>query len=176
MPEYRRANVPGATYFFTVNLLERYPNDLLVKHIELLRDEVRKVRQAYPFRIDAWVVLPDHMHCLLTLPPEDADFPLRWRLIKTGFSKHLPRVERRSMVRQQRGERGIWQRRYWEHLIRDERDLQAHVDYIHFNPVKHGHVARVADWPYSSFHRYVERGMCLPDWAYLPSDMAGVGE
>ena len=133
MPNYRRNFVPGGTFFFTVNLLERYPNDSLIRHIESLRESTRSVRVKYPFEIDAWVVLPDHMHCIWTLPPGDTDYTLRWRLIKAAFSKTLPRIERRSKVRIARGERGIWQRRFWEHTLRDERDYVAHMDYVHFN-------------------------------------------
>lgn len=165
MPDYRRAWHPGGTYFFTVNLLQRNGNDLLVRHIEHLREAVREVRALHPFIIHAWVVLPDHLHCVIELPEDDADFALRWRLIKMNFSKSLPRSERISEVRQRRGERGIWQRRYWEHLIRDERDFQVHVDYVHINPYKHGLVARVADWPHSTFHRYVAAGVYPADWA-----------
>ena len=165
MPDYRRYRLPGGTYFFTVNLLQRYPNDLLVRHIDILRSEVRVVREKRPFVIDAWVVLPDHLHCVWTLPPGDDDFTNRWRLIKQGFSKALPITERRSAVRMARGERGIWQRRFWEHAIRNETDYAAHIDYCHINPFKHGYVQRVADWPYSTFHRYVERGIYPLDWA-----------
>jgi len=165
MPNYRRAWHPGGTYFFTVNLLERGGNDLLVKHIDLLRTHVRLVKQRHPFVIHGWVVLPDHLHCVIELPEGDMDFPVRWRLIKMGFSKALPREERLSRVRQRRGERGIWQRRYWEHLIKDEADYQAHMDYIHINPVKHGLVDRVVDWPYSTFHHLVEKGIYPLKWA-----------
>ena len=165
MPDYRRYRLPGGTYFFTVNLLQRYPNDLLVRHIDILRSEVRAVREKRPFVIDAWVVLPDHLHCVWTLPPGDDDFTNRWRLIKQGFSKALPITERRSAVRMARGERGIWQRRFWEHAIRNETDYAAHIDYCHINPIKHGYVQRVADWPYSTFHRDVERGIYPLDWA-----------
>jgi putative transposase len=164
MPNYRRNYVPGGSYFFTVNLLERYPNDLLTRHVEPLREAVRLVSAQYPFRIDAWVVLPDHMHCVWVLPSGDHDFTLRWRLIKAAFSKQLPSTERRSNVRMARGERGIWQRRFWEHTLRDERDFAAHVDYVHFNPVKHRHVRAVRDWPYSTFHRYVAEGVYAEDW------------
>jgi putative transposase len=164
MPDYRRSYVPGGSFFFTVNLLERYPNDLLTKHIELLREAVRLVRAEYPLQIDAWVVLPDHMHCVWSLPPGDTDYTLRWRLIKAAFSKQLPKTERRSPVREARGERGIWQRRFWEHTLRDERDYAAHVDYVHFNPVKHGYVKAVMDWPHSTFHRYVAEGVYSTDW------------
>jgi putative transposase len=165
MPDYRRAWRPGGTHFFTVNALQRHGNDLLTRHIALLRAVVRQVRRAHPFRIHGWVVLPEHLHCILELPAGDADFAVRWRLIKAGFSKRLPVVERRSAVRRARGERGIWQRRYWEHLVRDDEDFRAHMDYLHFNPVKHGHMERVADWPYSTFHRLVTAGVYPVDWA-----------
>ena len=164
MPDYRRAWRPGGTYFFTVNLLER-KRTLLVEHIDLLRNAVRDVRRRFPFAIHGWVVLPEHLHCIIELPDEDDDFPLRWRLIKAAFSKALPRTERRSDVRLRRGERGIWQRRYWEHLIRDEADFAAHMDYLHFNPVKHGLVGLVVEWPYSTFHLLVEQGVYPLDWA-----------
>jgi len=165
MPDYRRAWHPGGTYFFTVNLLQRQGNDLLTRHIELLRTVVKSVRQRHPFKIHGWVVLPEHLHCVIELPPEDADYATRWRLIKMDFSKALPRTERLSTVRIRRGERGIWQRRYWEHLIRDERDYRAHMDYVHINPVKHGLVKCVADWPYSTFHRMVAEGIYPANWA-----------
>ena len=165
MPTYRRNWVPGGTYFFTVNLLER-KQDLLVTEIELLRESVRRVKRLYPFEIVAWVVLPDHMHCVWTLPPDDADYVTRWRLIKLLFAKGLPKQERISSVRQKRKERGVWQRRFWEHTIRDENDYMHHVDYVHWNPVKHGLVSKLADWPYSSFHRYVRNGIYPDDWSY----------
>jgi len=176
MPDYRRHRVAGGTYFFTVNLLERYPNDLLVRHIDLLRAVVRAVRKKRPFQIDAWVVLPDHLHCVWTLPDGDDDFTVRWRLIKQDFSKELPATEHRSVVRIARGERGIWQRRFWEHTIRDEADYAAHIDYVHINPVKHGYVKRVVDWPYSTFHRDVERGVYPRDWAGVGVADLEVGE
>lgn len=168
MPDYRRALVPGASWFFTVNLLERRGNDLLVRHIDVLRAAVRRVHQLHPFTINAWVVLPEHMHCVWTLPPGDADYSLRWRLIKTSFSRALPLDEYRSAVRLHRGERGIWQRRYWEHLIRNEADFRRHMDYVYVNPLKHGLVRRVGDWPYSSFHRDVRAGLYPADWAGDP--------
>ena len=164
MPNYRRFFIPGGTWFFTVNLLQRHNNDLLVREIELLRQTVRRVRERYPFHIDAWVVLPEHLHCVLTLPPGDSDFSTRWRLIKSGFSRALPKTERLSAVRKAAGERGIWQRHFWEHWIRDETDYQRYVDYVHVNPMKHGHVKRVRDWPYSTFHRYVEAGIYPANW------------
>jgi putative transposase len=164
MPEYRRNRLPGATYFFTVNLLDRR-SGLLVANIEPLREAVRQTRCRRPFHIDAWVVLPDHMHALWTLPEGDSDFPGRWRAIKIAFSKSLPNTEQRSEVMSRRGERGVWQRRYWEHTVRDDRDYAAHMDYIHFNPVKHSLVAKPRDWPFSSFHRAVAAGFYASDWA-----------
>lgn len=165
MPDYRRALTRGGIYFFTVNLLRRHGNDLLVREIDLLRRVVLEVRVRHPFIIHAWVVLPEHLHCVLEFPGDDVDYALRWRLIKSGFSKGLPVQERRSLVRQRRGERGIWQRRFWEHLIRDEAYYRAHMDYVHINPVRHGLVQQVADWPYSTFHRLVEKGVYAVDWA-----------
>lgn len=164
MPNYRRAWCPGGTWFFTVNLLERHNNDLLVRHIDHLRAAVAQVRHRHPFFLHAFVVLPDHIHAVLALPEGDTDFALRWRRIKAIFSKSIPNQEHRSATRQRRGERAIWQRRYWEHLIRDERDYQTHMDYVHVNPLKHGLVTRVRDWPYSTFHRMVENGVYPLDW------------
>ncbi|MEO8171406.1 MAG: transposase [Oxalobacteraceae bacterium] len=161
-------------YFFTVNLAERRGNGLLIRHIDALRAAFRVTMQAHPFVIEAAVVLPDHLHCLWRLPLGDDDFPLRWRLIKATFSRALPHGECVSASRMRKGERGIWQRRYWEHVIRDERDLHQHLDYIHFNPVKHGYVQRASDWPHSSFHRYVARGLYPANWA-APPDVIDIG-
>ena len=143
--------MPGGTYFFTATLLDR-ASGLLVAQVDKLRHATRDVRGRMPFYIDAWVVLPDHMHCIWTLPPGDDDDSGRWRALKKAFTKSIPATERRSAVQLRRGERGIWQRRFWEHTIRDDRDYAAHMDYIHFNPVKHTLVAHPADWPFSSFH------------------------
>src|SRR4051812_4474358 len=121
MPNYRRLFIPGGCWFFTVNLLDR-SETLLVDHIDALRASLASTRRRYWFEIDALVVLPDHLHAVWTLPPGDADFSTRWRLIKTAFAKSLPNREQRSHVRQARNERGIWQRRFWEHMIRDESD------------------------------------------------------
>ncbi|MDR2155212.1 MAG: transposase [Burkholderiaceae bacterium] len=163
MSNYRRAWVPGGTYFFTVNLLRR-DRRLLVEHINALRDAFRQTHAKRPFDTLAIVVLPDHLHCLWRLPPGDSDNATRWSSIKALFSRATPAGEYRSERHMAKGERGIWQRRYWEHLIRDEDDFATHVNYIHFNPVKHGHVTRTADWPHSSFHRYVRRGDLPADW------------
>ena len=172
---YRRADVAGGTYFFTVNLADR-SSRLLVEHIDHLRAAVRIVKQRHPFEILAWVVLPEHMHAVWALPRDDRDFSGRWALIKSGFSRAIGRSETVSSSRAGRRERGIWQRRYWEHWIRDEHDLQRHVDYVHINPVKHGHVERAADWPHSSIHRYIERGWLREDWACQPDAIEYDGE
>lgn len=163
--DYRRLWLPGGTYFFTINLQQRKNNDLLVRYIDLLRNSVASVRKYHPFKIHGWVVLPDHMHCIIELPEKDANFAIRWQLIKLMFSKGIPRDEYRSAVQIKRKERGIWQRRYWEHLIRDQQDFNAHMDYIHINPLKHGLVQQVSDWPYSTFHRYVTQGVYPSNWA-----------
>ena len=124
-----------------------------------------RARERYPFHINAFVVLPDHLHAIWTLPEGDSDFSMRWRLIKVQFSKSIPNIELLSKVRRERGERGIWQRRFWEHLIRDDEDYRRHVEYCYINPVKHGLVRRVRDWPFSSFHRDVAAGLFAEDWA-----------
>ncbi len=175
MPNYRRVWTPGGTFFFTVTLLERR-RTTLVDHVDALRTAFRHARAARPFDIIAIVVLPDHLHCIWRLPVGDDDNATRWRHIKTLFSRSIPAGERRSRRRQLKGERGIWQRRYWEHLIRDEADFLAHVDYAHINPVKHGLVAQVADWPHSSFHRYVRIGYLPADWGGNVETGAGFGE
>lgn len=174
MPNYRRNRVPGGTYFFTVNLRDRR-RDLLVTRIDALRGAVREVRRSLPFHIDAWVVLPDHTHCLWTLPAGDSDFPERWRRIKAGFSKALPETER-PPAELRKGERGIWQRGYWEHTIRDERDYAAHMDYIHFNPVKHGVAESPGEWPFSSFRRCVAAGLYPAEWLGGSAEPVATGE
>jgi putative transposase len=163
MSEYVRYRVPGGCYFFTVNLLERR-RYLLTEHIDLLREAFRRTMEKTHFHIDAIVILPEHIHCIWTLPPGDDDFSGRWRAIKKHFSKNLPKTERLSATRRRRHERGIWQRRFWEHVIRDERDYENHANYIHYNPVKHGWVTRCRDWPHSTFQRFVARGVYPMDW------------
>jgi putative transposase len=160
---YRRSFFPGGTYFFTVALRDRGA-DYLIRDIHLLREVFRSVRRAHPFQFDAIVLLPDHLHCIWTLPEGDSNYPNRWRLIKGGFSRALAKTGR-PIRRNSKGEYDVWQRRYWEHLVRDERDFQTHMDYIHYNPVKHGFVKRVCDWPYSSFQRFVRQGWISNDWA-----------
>ncbi len=163
MSNYRRDRTAGGVYFFTVTLANRH-SDLLFTEIERFRDAYRAVARSHPFETIAICVLPDHIHALWQLPPGDDNFSLRWRLIKHRFSHGLPRAPERSVSKIRRGEAGIWQRRFWEHRIRDASDLSRHVDYIHFNPVKHGLVEHVVDWPFSSFHRYVTTGSLPANW------------
>jgi putative transposase len=163
MSRYRRSLVSGGTFFFTVTLADRR-SALLVTEIDRLRRAYAATAKRLPFETVAIGVLPDHLHAVWTLPPDDADYPRRWSLIKAAFSRGLPAAEFRSDSKRAKRDKGIWQRRYWEHQIRDEADLQRHCDYIHFNPVKHGLVARVQDWPHSSFHRLVREGRLPMDW------------
>jgi putative transposase len=162
MVRYRRNFVYGGTFFFTVTVADRR-SSVLVEHAAALRNAFRVARAKRPFTIDAIVVLPDHLHTIMTLPQNDADFSGRWRQIKSLFTQEV--VARGfTAERNRRGEYALWQRRFWEHTIRDDSDLSRHVDYIHYNPVKHGLVSRVSDWRYSSFHRYVQQGLLPPDW------------
>ena len=168
MVTYRRADIPGGTYFFTVVTYKRRKIFTLPTARTFLRQAVLDVRRQYPFTIDAWVLLPDHLHCIWTLPPGDSDFSGRWGRIKAGFSKQAKELlydkGLLSRSRMKKRESTIWQRRFWEHVIRDERDLRIHMDYIHYNPVKHGLVQQVCDWPYSTFHRLVDKGVYPCDW------------
>jgi putative transposase len=171
MPKYRRAQAKGGVFFFTVVLADRSSN-LLVEEIDRLRRAYRAVQDDRPFETIAVCILPDHIHAVWALPEHDADFSTRWSLIKSGFSRGLD-ARPRSRSQAAKREKGIWQRRYWEHAIRDDADLERHVDYVHFNPVKHSHVTRVLDWPHSSFHRFVERGLLAPEWGGDLRDMTG---
>ncbi len=174
MSEYRRIYVPGSTYFFTVVTHRRRPLFTQDAARRFLRNSFREVRSRRPFRLDAICLLPDHLHCLWTLPPNDADFSRRWQEIKGGFSKDMIRrggISRRarpSLAR--KGEVEVWQRRFWDHCIRDEGDFRRHFDYIHYNPVKHGLVRRPLDWPWSSFARYVGLGCYAPEWGCLEAE------
>lgn len=169
MPNYRRYSVPGASVFFTVVTERRAKilgNDLTR---DLLRAAFRDCFERWPpFRVDALVMLPEHLHAIWTLSPDDCDFSKRWGAIKKHFTDawlELGGVERPcsdSRIRHRR--RGVWQRGFWDHVLRDERDYQRHFDYIHYNPVKHGLVERPCDWPYSSFHRWIKRGIYDPHW------------
>jgi putative transposase len=161
MPDYRRYRIPGGCYFFTVVTAKRQP--LLVDHIALLRAAFRNVRARHPFTVEAAVILPDHLHCIWTLPEQDSAFARRWRLIKVCFTRLLSSASE-PPKQPDRCKRTVWQPRFWEHVVRDERDYQRHVDYIHYNPVKHGYVRAPADWPYSSFERFVRMGVYSREW------------
>ena len=178
MPQYRRANIPGATYFFTVVTYRRQALLTDPRCRESLHNAINKVRLEMPFDIVAWVLMPDHLHTVWQLPQNDKDFSLRWSLIKQQVTRDcaawLPR-QNLSASRDKRGEGSLWQRRFWEHLIRDEKDFSRHLDYLHFNPVKHGYVANVADWPYSTFHRYVKEGSYPEDWGGIAEKNEGKG-
>jgi len=163
MVRYRRNCIQHGTYFFTATLRDRR-SMLLVEHVEALREAVRHMLDQRPCTIDAIVVLPDHIHAIWTLPEDDADYAGRWRLLKSGFTHAMVKAGI-GLSRNAKGEYNLWQRRYWEHTIRDEEDFERHVDYIHFNPVRHGLVDRAIDWPHSSLHRFVRQGLCSSDWA-----------
>lgn len=162
MTNYRRVYVPGGTYFFTINVYERN-SLLLIEKIDDLRLAIAKVQKRHRFKIDAITILPDHLHCVLTFS-ENTDYSTVIRLIKTYFSKRMPKVEAITNSRSRKSERGIWQRRYWVHLITSREDYNRHIEYCYINPLKHGHVKRVCDWPFSSFHRDVESGLFPRDW------------
>jgi putative transposase len=176
MSRYRRA-VTGSTYFFTVVSHRRRPILCQESIRSALRDAIEMVRDARPFSIDGWVLLPDHMHCIWTLPQDDSDYSIRWSEIKRFVSTVVrddfrdPKMLSRS--RRMRRESTVWQRRFWEHMIRDEADFERHVDYVHFNPVRHGYAQRAIDWPFSTFGRYVRDGIYPPDWGGSP-DLSGM--
>jgi putative transposase len=174
MPNYRRSLVPGATYFFTIALADR-ASKLLTGEIGKFRAAYRATQAAHPFDTIAICVLPEHLHAIWRLPEDDCDYALRWRLIKSRFSAGLP-VQPRGSSQAAKREKGIWQRRYWEHQIRDEDDLIRHVDYIYYNPVKHGWVQQVKDWRHSSFHRWVLRGDLSASWASVAAPDGVFGE
>jgi putative transposase len=168
MPAYRRYYVPGATYFFTVVTHERRPILIDPMARRCLRNAFTVVRERWPFTVVAIVLLPNHLHAVWSLPVGDSDYSLRWRRIKNEFTSSylasggVETSQTKSRVR--RGERGVWQRRFWEHMCRDEADLARCVDYIHWNPKKHGLVRSINQWPWSTFHRYVREGEYGADW------------
>jgi putative transposase len=182
MSEYRRANTKGGTYFFTVVTYRRQPF-LCDERVRIaLREGIKETQITHPFTIDAWVLLPDHLLTIWILPPDDADFGIRWALIKRFVTKQCnPELKRDYWMnpsKLKRKESTFWQRRFWEHQIRSERDFQKHIDYIHYNPVKHGLVKKASDWPYSTFHRYVAQGVYGADWAGVTNEgeIIGFGE
>lgn len=162
MVRYRRNFVPGGMFFFTVTLNDRR-SSALVDHVALLRAAFRETRGERPFAIDAIVILPDHLHAIMTLPPGDSDFSSRWRRIKGRFTRSVVAAGM-PISRNDRGEYALWQRRFWEHTIRDDSDFERCADYIHFNPVKHRLVTSPGAWPFSSLHRYVRAGVLPGDW------------
>ncbi|MBW4649097.1 MAG: transposase [Kastovskya adunca ATA6-11-RM4] len=182
MPNYRRLAVAGGTYFFTQVTYQRRTwlcNDIARA---TLRDAINTVRQTYPFSIDAFVLLPDHLHCIWTLPEGDSDYTTRWRLIKTLVTKRcateLALNAKVTDSRSKRKEGNLWQRRFWEHLIRDEVDYARHCHYIHYNPVKHGLCQTPIQWRFSSVHRFVAQGIYPEDWGVhqmpaIPSQWVG---
>ncbi len=168
MSNYRRANAKGGTYFFTLVTYrrQRFLCDENIRYA--LRNAIQNTRLTHPFKIDGWVLLPDHLHCILTLPPDDADFGVRWAMIKRYVTKQCgPDLQRDDWMndsKRRRKESTLWQRRFWEHQIHDDRDYEIHMDYLHFNPVKHGYVTSTKNWPHSTFHRYVCAGVYSENW------------
>jgi putative transposase len=181
MPNYRRSHAKGATFFFTVVTYHRQKVLTHTSNRQLLRAILKEVKSILPFTIDAWVLLPDHIHCIWTLPQNDNNFSKRWGMIKAKFSKqakHLFNPDWMNSSKQKHRESTLWQRRFREHQIRDDLDFQRHVEYIHYNPVKHGLVQRAADWPYSTFHKYVRQGIYPENWGTSEFDKSkdGFGE
>ncbi|MCR4287345.1 MAG: transposase [Deltaproteobacteria bacterium] len=177
MSDYRRAR-GGSTYFFTVVTYKRQPILCLADSIKALREAISEVKEERPFEVNAWVLLPDHLHCVWELPEGDLDYSVRWALIKKGFTKRMKGLVETplpNLSRIKHRESSVWQRRFWEHQIRDEADLRRHCDYIHYNPVKHGLVDSPKDWKHSTFHRYVEAGLYPNDWGGGEADLPGVG-
>ena len=172
MPRYQRALVPGGCFFFTVAIADR-TDDLLVREIARLQHSYRSIAERYPFETLAICILPDHLHAIWSLPEGDSDFSGRWSLIKSGFARGLAPASKLSPRQISKREQGLWQRRFWEHAIRDECDYARHLDYIHFSPVKHGLVVRVCDWPHSSFHEFVARGELPQDWGGDAGEILG---
>lgn len=175
MSNYIRSQVAGGTYFFTLTLAQRNTN-LITANIELLRLAYQRANTLHPFTTIAICILPDHIHAIWKMPQDDGDYALRWRMIKSQFSRNFSANQQRSNSKIKHREKGIWQRRYWEHQIRDDIDLQRHVDYVHFNPVKHGLVNQVKDWPHSTFHRYVKEGVYAENWGNGFDEKGAFGE
>ena len=171
MVGYRRFRRAGGSYFFTLTLRNRRSR-LLTDHVNTLRRAFQITQAERPFTIDAIVVLPEHLHAIWTLPKDDDDFPGRWRRIKSEFVQGLRKGGLR-LHSNRRGEYSVWQRRYWEHYLRDQDDFIRHCDYIHYNPVKHGYVSKAIDWAWSSFHRYVAAGKYPADWGSLDPNIEG---
>lgn len=170
MPDYRRAYLKGGTFFFTAVSYKRHPIFKEETAIDLLRQCLQTTMAIYPFRVNAIVILSDHLHTIWTLPIDDPDFSTRWKRIKATFSRYYRgcTIEDISESMRRKKEKGIWQRRFWEHMIRDQADFNRHCDYIHYNPVKHGLVNSPLEWKHSSFRRFVEKGLYRQDWGQSP--------
>jgi putative transposase len=168
MPRYIRLKQRGGTFFFTLVTYRRQPLLTRPGALDMLRESLEEVRRHQPFLLRAWVILPDHGHFIWTLPPDDDDYSSRWGRLKSAFTRRLyaemPNLKPMSAAQRRRNEKTVWQRRFWEHQIRDSEDFTAHMDYLHYNPVRHGLVKRVSEWRYSSFHTYVERGVYGTNW------------
>jgi putative transposase len=168
MPNYRRAYVPGGTFFLTVVTHDRAPlfHDALAR--KCLRESMALARRDHPFVLLAATLLPEHLHLVIALPENDADFSVRIGAIKARFTRRWLAAggteRKQSAARRRQDYRGVWQKRFWEHWVRDERDLGRCFDYIHYNPVKHGHVACPHAWPWTTFHRFVREGRYEADW------------
>jgi putative transposase len=166
MPQYIRARKPGGIFFFTVVTHRRRKLFYEYKNRMILLEAIRDVQSIHPFIINAWILLPEHLHCIWTLPEGDTDYSRRWGLVKAKFSAHLKTPGS-----------PVWQNRFWEHLIRNDQDFQRHLDYIHYNPVKHGLVDSPAEWPFSTFHRFVQAGLYPANWGegvlFNPDDKFG---
>ncbi|AUB81559.1 REP-associated tyrosine transposase [Candidatus Thiodictyon syntrophicum] len=170
MSDYHRIRMPGGSYFFTLSLYDRRAAVLTDEQVRAaLREAVLTVRRERPFHVDAWVLMPDHLHCIWTLPEGDADYSVRWSQIKrlVTQSAPIPGLRPRSESRMRRREGNLWQRRFWEHLIRDDQDFERHFDYVHWNPVKHGYTVAARDWPWSTFSRSVGAGLYPEHWGEL---------
>jgi putative transposase len=168
VPEFTRAYVPGGTFFFTAVTFERRPLFRETNARRVLREAIKEARSRRPFEIVAAVLLPDHGHMIWTLPDGDTDYSTRWRQIKSTFTREwLAAGGHESGVspgKRRKGARGVWHQRFWEHVVRDEEDLRRHVEYIFWNPVKHGHVRCVHEWPWSTFHAAVAAGCYDKTW------------
>ncbi|MCQ8130723.1 REP-associated tyrosine transposase [Methylomonas rivi] len=164
MSNYRRLYIPGGTYFFTVVAYRRQTVFADEQRVNLLRQAFREVQSKRPFDLLAAVVLPDHLHCIWRLPLDDADFSSRWQMVKTAFSRRIPANVKMD------GAKTVWQPRFYEHCLRDENDFHRHLDYLHYNPVKHGLASSAADWPHSSFKRFVNMGWYASNWSAIGAD------
>ncbi|MFO0794513.1 MAG: transposase [Candidatus Brocadiaceae bacterium] len=164
--QYRRSKAQGATFFFTLVTFQRNKILCYEENVALIKESFQYIIRQHPFRIRAFILLPEHIHCIWTLPENDNNYSVRWSLIKGYFSRHCngkyKGVQTASMF--SKSEQAVWQRRFWEHQIRNADDFIKHVEYIHYNPVKHKLVNSPRDWPYSSFHRYVKQGIYDGDW------------